>query len=80
MYNLEYERVVQILRQLRSTGEFHADILPCPPLREGGRTILFVQKGSVVSCFILDMNGQKLYHDNPTAFLAKIGMGFEAWG
>jgi predicted TIM-barrel fold metal-dependent hydrolase len=23
---------------------------------------------------------QKMYHDNPTAFLTKIGMGFEAWG
>jgi hypothetical protein len=63
MYSLEYERMVQVLRQLRSSGEFHADIPSRPPLRQGGRIILLVQKGNVVSCFILDKNGQKLYHD-----------------
>src|SRR6185437_14302408 len=64
MYSLEYGRMVQILHQLRSSGEFHADIPPRSPLKQGGRIILLVQKGNIVSCFILDRNGQKLYHGN----------------
>jgi len=56
--------MVRVLHQLGSSGEFHADVPSRAALRGGGRVILLVQNGNVVSCFIFNKNGQKLYHDN----------------
>jgi hypothetical protein len=56
--------LVKVLHQLGPSGEFHADVPSRAALRGGGRVILLVQNGNVVSCFIFNKNGQKLYHDN----------------
>jgi hypothetical protein len=66
MYSLEYRMLVQVLRQLRYSGEFHADVPPQAALREGGQVVLHVQNGNVISCLILNRYGQKLYHDAET--------------
>ncbi len=63
MYSLDYDMVVQVLHQFQYSGEVHADVLPQARLREGGRVVLIVSNGIVGSCFILDRNGQKLYHN-----------------
>jgi hypothetical protein len=63
MYSLEYKMILQVLRQLGSSGEFHADLSPQAALRDGGYVVLRVQNGNVLSCFIFNRNGQKLYHD-----------------
>ena len=63
MYSLEYGMMVQTLRQLGFSGEFQADLPSQPVLRGGGRVVLLVRNGQVLSCFILDKNGQKIYHD-----------------
>jgi hypothetical protein len=63
MYSLEYGMMVQTLRQLGFSGEFQADLPSHPVLRGGGRVVLLVRDGHVLSCFILDRNGQKIYHD-----------------
>ncbi len=63
MYSLEYGMMVQVLRQLKYSGEFHADISSQSALRGGGQVIVVVRNGSVVSCFILDRNGLKLYEN-----------------
>ena len=63
MYSLSYEMMIQVLRQLGSSGEFHADIPSQAALREGGRVVLQVQSGNVVFCFIFNKSGKKLYHD-----------------
>lgn len=69
MYSLEYKMILQVLRQLGSSGEFHADISPQAALRDGGYVALRVQNGNVISCFIFNRNGQKLYHDAEAQFL-----------
>jgi hypothetical protein len=75
MYSLEYKMMLQALRQLGSSGEFHADIPPQAALREGGYIILHVQNGNVVSCFILNKKGQKLYHNaEAQRLLPKLGI------
>ncbi len=75
MYSLEYEMLVQVLRQLGSSGEFHADIPSQAALREGGYVILRVQSGNVISCFIVNKKGQKLYHDvEVQRLLPKLGI------
>jgi hypothetical protein len=63
MYSLAYEMMVQVLRQLGYSGEFHAEVVPHAALKEGGRVVLVVHNGSIVSCFIFNKHGQKLYHD-----------------
>lgn len=63
MYSLEYEMMIQTLRQLGFSGEFQADLPSQPVLRGGGRVVLLVRQGQVLSCFILDKDGQKIYHD-----------------
>lgn len=63
MYSLEYGMLVQVLRQLRYSGEFYADVSPRASLRTGGHVRLFVQNGTVVSCVISDKQERKLYHD-----------------
>src|SRR5579884_4436256 len=63
MYSLAYGMMVQVLRQLGYSGEFHADVTPHAALKEGGRVVLVVRNGSVISCHIFDKHGQKLYHD-----------------
>ena len=64
MYSLEYRMMVHVLHQLGSSGEFHAEISSRAALKGGGRVVLVVQSGKVISCFIFNKNGQKLYHDN----------------
>ena len=63
MYSLSYEMMTQVLRQLGSSGEFHADIPPQGALREGGHVVLHVQSGNVVFCLIYNKNGRKSYHN-----------------
>src|SRR5215469_12837748 len=63
MYSLAYGMMVQVLRQLKYSGEFEANVASHAALKEGGRVILVVQNGNVISCFISDKYGQKLYHD-----------------
>lgn len=75
MYSLEYGMMLQVLHQLGSSGEFHADIPPQAALRQGGYVILHVQNGKVVSAFILNKKGQKLYHDAEVQrLLPKLGI------
>jgi hypothetical protein len=64
MYSLEYRTLVRVLHQLGSSGEFHADVPSQAALRGGGKAILFAQSGKILSCLILNKNGQKVYHDN----------------
>jgi hypothetical protein len=61
--------MVQVMAQLGSSGEFHADVPSQAALRGDCRAILIVQKGRVVSCFILNKYGQKLYHGVEAAHL-----------
>lgn len=63
MYSLSYEMMTQVLRQLGSSGEFHAGIPSQGALREGGYAVLQVQSGNVVFCFIYSKNGKKLCHN-----------------
>jgi hypothetical protein len=75
MYSLEYRMMVQVLRQLKSSGEFHADVPSQAALRGGGRIILQVSGGNVISCIILNKSGQKLYHDaDAQRLLLKLGI------
>jgi hypothetical protein len=64
MYSLDYRTLARVLQQLGSSGEFHADVPSQTALRGGGKAILFVQSGKVISCLILNKNGQRLHHDN----------------
>jgi hypothetical protein len=63
MYSLNYNMVVQVLRQFNYSGETHADIPAQVALKGGGHAILNVQNGVIISCLILNKNGQKLYHN-----------------
>ena len=75
MYSLEYGMMLQVLRQLGSSGVFRADIPPQAALRQGGYVILHVQNGNVVAGFILNKKGQKLYHDAEVQhLLPKLGI------
>jgi hypothetical protein len=75
MYSLEYKMMVQVLRQLGHSGEFHAEVPPRAGLREGGHVVLVVHGGTVISCLILNQNGQKLYHDDDAQrLLLKFGI------
>jgi len=75
MYSLEYKMMLQVLRQLGSSGEFHADIPPQVALREGGYVVLRLQSGNVISCFIFNKNGKKLYHGaEAQRLLPKLGI------
>jgi hypothetical protein len=75
VYSLDYNMVIQVLQQFRYSGEVHADVPLQVKLREGGRVILMVYNGVVRSCFILDRNGQKLYHDaEAQRLLPKLGV------
>jgi hypothetical protein len=75
MYSLEYEMLLQVLRQLGSSGEFHAEIPSQAALREGGYVVLRVQSGNVISCFIVNKKGQKPYHDvEAQRLLPKLGI------
>lgn len=61
MYSLTFQMMQLILRQFGYTGEVHADIPARSVLKSGGRVVLVVQNGNVVSCFIFNQNKQKLY-------------------
>jgi hypothetical protein len=69
MYSLEYRMMVQVLRQLGYSGEFHADVPSQTALRGGGKAVLIVHRGNVASCFILDKYGQKILHDEEAIYL-----------
>ncbi len=64
MYSLDYRTLVGVLQQLGSSGEFHCDLPSLATLRGGGKAILFVQSGKVISCLILNKDGQRVHHDN----------------
>lgn len=67
--------MIQTLRQLGFSGEFHASVPSQAALREGGQVILLVHGGNVVSCSILNKNGQKLYHSTEAQrLLPKLGI------
>ncbi len=75
VYSLDYNMVIQVLQQFRYSGEVHADVPLQAKLREEGRVILIVYNGIIRSCFILDRNGRKLYHDvEAQRFLLKQGV------
>lgn len=75
MYSLDYNMVIQVLQQFRYSGEVHADVPLQAKLREEGQAILMVYNGTVRSCFILDRNGRKLYHDaEAQRLLLKLGV------
>jgi hypothetical protein len=75
MYSLEYGMMIRVLHQLKSSGEFHADVPPQAALKSGGHIVLFMQSGNVVSCLIFNSNGQKLYHDaEAQRLLPKLGV------
>jgi hypothetical protein len=75
MYSLTYDMIVQVLQQFNYSGEVHADIFPCANMRKGGRVILAVRSGSVVSCVIFSENGQKFYHDTEAYnFIVRLGV------
>jgi hypothetical protein len=75
MYSLEYKLMVQVLRQLKSSGEFHADVSSQAALRRGGQVVLQVSGGNVISCLILNRSGQTLYHDaDAQRLLLKLGV------
>jgi len=63
MYSLAYGMMVQVLRRLGYSGEFQADVAPNATLKEGGSATLAVNNGNIVSCFVFNKYGQKLYHD-----------------
>jgi hypothetical protein len=63
MYSLKYEMMVEILQHLGYSGEIRSNIPSQTALKEGGQGVLFVQKGSVVSCLIFGKDGRRLYHD-----------------
>lgn len=69
MYSLNYTMIVQVLKQYKYTGEAHAVVSAHSPLKQEGRIILSAQNGIVVSCFILNRNNQKLYHDQDALHL-----------
>jgi hypothetical protein len=75
MYSLEYRVMVQVLRQLNYSGEFHADVPSQPALRGGGRAVLLVERGSVISCLILNSRGEKVYeHAKAQRLLPTLGI------
>jgi hypothetical protein len=75
MYSLSYEMMIQVLRQLGSSGEFYADIPAQGALKEGGRVVLQVQSGNVVFCLIFNRSGKKLYHNGDAErLLPKLGI------
>lgn len=75
MYSLSYEMMTQVLRQLGSSGEFHAAIPSQGALREGGHAVLQVQNGNVVFCFIYSKSGKKLSHNGEAQrLLLKLGI------
>ena len=75
MYSLNYDRVVQALQQFKYSGEVHADLSARAGLKGGGRVILIVQKGIVLSCFIFNQSGQKLHHGTEAQrVLSKLGV------
>jgi hypothetical protein len=63
VYSLDYDMLVQVLRQFNYSGEVHADVSARPGLKEGGHITLIVQNGTVVSCVITNRNGQYLHSD-----------------
>lgn len=75
VYSLDYDMVIQVLQQFRYSGEVHADVPLPAKLRVEGRVILMVYNGIIRSCFILDRNGRKLYHDaEAQRLLPKLGV------
>jgi len=78
LYNLNYDMIIQILQQFNYSGEAHANTPPAHSIEKGGRIILHVQKGTVISCLILSKNGQKLHHDAEAQRLI-LKMGVLEW-
>jgi hypothetical protein len=75
VYSLKFEMMVQVLQQFGPTGEFRAHIPPQSALREGGQAVLIVRNGTITSCFILNRNGQKIYHNvEASRLLSRLGV------
>ncbi len=75
MYSLKHEMMIQVLQMLAYSGELQAHIPSQAALREGGRIVLLVQKGNVISCLIFHQNGHRLYSDAQTQLLLpKLGI------
>lgn len=75
MHSLDFEMVAQVLRQFNYSGEVHANISPQTGIKDGGRVVLTVKNGHILSCFILNKNGLKLFHDQEAYhLLARLGI------
>jgi len=75
VYSLDYSMMIQVLQQFRYSGEVHTRVPLQAKPKEEGQGILMVYNGIIRSCFILDRNGQKLYHDTEARrLLSKLGV------
>jgi hypothetical protein len=78
VHSLDYDMVGQVLQQFNYTGEVRANISPIPQIRGGGQVILTVHNGHILSCLILNKNGQQIAHGQE-AYRLLIKLGTLDW-
>jgi len=75
VHSLDYNRIVLVLQKFNYTGEAHANIPAQPKMKEGGKVVLMVKDGHIISCLILDKLGQTVsYGQGVSPLLAKLGV------
>jgi hypothetical protein len=75
VHSLDYNRIVLVLQKFNYSGEAHANIPPQPKMREGGKVVLTVKDGQILSCLILDKLGRTVFHDRGVSpLLDKLGV------
>lgn len=75
MHSLDYNRITLVLQKFNYSGEAHANIPPQPKMRDGGKVVLTVKDGHIISCLILDKIGQKVsYGQGVSPLLTKLGV------
>jgi hypothetical protein len=75
MYNLDYNRIVPILQKFNYSGEAHANIPSQTKMKDGGKVILTVKDGQILSCLILDKPGRAVFYDQGVSpLLTKLGV------
>ena len=79
MHSLDYNRITLVLQKFNYSGEAHANIPPQPKMRDGGKVVLTVKDGHIISCLILDKIGQKVSYGqgvSPLSYQTRsIGVG-----
>ena len=75
MHSLDYNRIVLVLPKFNYSGEARANIPPHAKMRDGGKVVLTVKDGQIVSCLILDSLGRIVSHDRGfSPLLTKLGV------